>query len=189
MKPLPKFLIEFGPLLAFFIGNWKGGVFWGTGIFMVAIAIALLASWILTKKIAKVPLFSAIFVGIFGGLTIWLHDDTFIKVKVTLINVFFGATLLGGLYFGKLFIKYVVGEAINLPQEAWRALTLRWGVFFLCVAALNELIWRNVSTDMWVNFKVFGLLGLTLVFAVANAPFMAKHMIEEEASKPDVPSA
>ena len=131
MKPLPKFLIEIGPLLAFFIGNWKGGVFWGTGIFMVAIAIALAASWILTKKIAKVPLFSAIFVGIFGGLTIWLHDDTFIKVKVTLINVFFGATLLGGLYFGKLFIKYVVGEAINLPQEAWRALTLRWGVFFL----------------------------------------------------------
>jgi intracellular septation protein len=189
MKPLPKFLIEFGPLLAFFIGNWKGGVFWGTGVFMVAIAIALVVSWILTKKIAKVPLFSAIFVGIFGGLTIWLHDDTFIKVKVTLINVFFGVTLLGGLYFGKVFIKYVVGEAINLPQEAWRALTLRWGIFFLCVAVLNELIWRNVSTDMWVNFKVFGLLGLTLVFAVANAPFMAKHMIEEEASKPDVPSA
>ena len=189
MKPLPKYLIEFGPLVAFFIGNFKGGIFWGTGIFMAATVVALTASWILTGKIAKFPLISAIFVGIFGGLTIWLHDDTFIKVKVTLINVFFGATLLGGLYFGKIFIKYVVGEAINLPQEAWRALTLRWGVFFLCVAALNELIWRNVSTDMWVNFKVFGLLGLTLVFALANAPFMAKHMIEDETSKPDVPSA
>jgi len=189
MKPLPKFLIEMGPLLAFFIGNWKGGVFWGTGIFMVATAVALATSWILTKKIAKVPLFSAIFVGIFGGLTLWMHDDTFIKVKVTLINVFFGALLLGGLYYGKLFIKYVVGEAVNLPNEAWRVLTLRWGVFFLVAAALNELIWRNVSTDMWVNFKVFGLLGLTLLFALANAPFMAKHMIEDEASKPDAPSA
>jgi intracellular septation protein len=103
--------------------------------------------------------------------------------------VFFGALLLGGLYNGKLFIKYVVGEAVNLPNAAWRVLTLRWGVFFLVVAALNELIWRNVSTDTWVNFKVFGLLGLTLVFALANAPFMAKHMIEDEASKPDAPSA
>jgi intracellular septation protein len=118
-----------------------------------------------------------------------MHDDTFIKVKVTLINVFFGALLLGGLYYGKLFIKYVVGEAVNLPNAAWRVLTLRWGTFFLVVAALNELIWRNVSTDTWVNFKVFGLLGLTLVFALANAPFMAKHMIEDEASKPDAPSA
>jgi len=189
MKPLPKFLIEFGPLLAFFAGNLKGGIFWGTGLFMVATAIALAASWMLSGKIAKVPLFSAIFVGIFGGLTIWLHDDTFIKVKVTLINALLGAALLGGLAYGKLFLKYVIGEAVNLPQEAWRVLTLRWGFFFLSVAVLNELIWRNVSTDMWVNFKVFGLLGLTLVFAVANAPFMAKHMIEDEASKPDVPPA
>jgi intracellular septation protein len=151
--------------------------------------VALAASWVMTRKIAKVPLFSAIFVGIFGGLTIWMHDDTFIKVKVTLINVFFGALLLGGLYYGKLFIRYVVGEAVNLPTAAWRVLTLRWGIFFLAVAVLNELIWRNVSTDTWVNFKVFGLLGLTPVFALANAPFMAKHMIEDEASKPDAPSA
>ena len=189
MKPITKSLIEFGPLLAFFIGNYKGGVFWGTGIFMVATVIALIVSWMLTGKIAKVPLFSAIFVGIFGGLTIWLHDATFIKVKVTLINALLGATLLVGLYYGKLFLKSIMGEAVNLSQEAWRVLTLRWGFFFLGVAALNELIWRNVSTDMWINFKVFGLLGLTLVFALANAPFMAKHMIEDEASKPDVPSA
>ena len=189
MKQITKPLIEFGPLLAFFIGNFMGGIFWGTGIFMVATAIALIASWLLTGKIAKVPLFTAVIVGIFGGLTIWLHDDTFIKVKVTLINGLLGATLLGGLYFGKLFIKYVMGEAVNLPESAWRVLTLRWGFFFLGVAVLNELIWRNVSTNMWVNFKVFGILGVTLVFALANAPFMAKHMIEDEASKPDVPSA
>ena len=160
MKPLPKYLIEFGPLVAFLAGNYQGGIFWGTGIFMAATAVALTASWMLTRKIAKFPLISAIFVGIFGGLTIWMHDDTFIKVKVTLINVFFGALLLGGLYYGKLFIRYVVGEAVNLPNAAWRILTLRWGVFFLVVAGLNELIWRNVTTDTWVNFKLFGGMGL-----------------------------
>jgi intracellular septation protein len=189
MKPIPKFLVEFGPLLAFFIGNWKGGVFLGTGIFMVATVIALIVSWALTRKIAKFPLFSAIFVGIFGGLTIYLHDDTFIKVKVTLINLLFGVSLLGGLYFGKTFLKSVMGEAVNLPEAAWRTLTLRWGVFFLLIAGLNELIWRNVSTDMWINFKVFGMLGLTLVFALANAPFMARHMIEDEAAPTQKPPA
>jgi intracellular septation protein len=188
MKPIPKFLTEFGPLFAFFIGNWKGGIFWGTGIFMVATVAALIVSWVLTKKIAKFPLFSAIFVGIFGGLTIYLHDDTFIKVKVTLINALFGVTLLGGLLYGKVFLKSVMGETVSLPQEAWRTLTLRWGVFFLIIACLNELIWRNVSTDMWINFKVFGMLGLTLLFALANAPFMAKHMIEDDASSPQKPS-
>ena len=189
MKPVTKSLIEFGPLLAFFIGNWKGGVFWGTGIFMVATVIALIASWMLNGKLAKVPLFSAVFVGIFGGLTIWLHNDIFIKVKVTLINGLLGLTLLGGLYYGKLFIKSIMGEAVKLPQEAWRVLTLRWGFFFLGVAVLNELIWRNVSTDMWINFKVFGLVGLTLVFALANAPFMAKHMIEDDTPSTGVPPA
>ena len=188
MKPIPKFLVEFGPLIAFFAGNWRGGVFWGTGIFMAATAVALIVSWLLTHRIAKFPLFSAIFVGVFGGLTIYLHDDTFIKVKVTLINLFFGIMLLGGQYFGKTFLKSVMGEAVNLPQAAWRVLTWRWGAFFLVIAGLNELIWRNVSTDIWVDFKVFGMVGLTLVFALANAPYMARHMIEDEAPSPREPS-
>lgn len=189
MKPIPKFLIEFGPLFTFFIGNWWGKIYWGTGAFMVATVVALVVSWMLTGKIAKFPLFSAIFVGIFGGLTIWLHNDIFIKVKVTLINAMLGVTLLGGLQYGKLFLKSIMGEAVNLPLQAWRTLTLRWGVFFLAVAGLNEIIWRNVTTDTWINFKVFGLLGLTLVFALANAPFMARHMIEEDTSSPDKPAA
>ncbi len=189
MKPLPKYLIEFGPLVAFFVGNYKGGIFWGTGIFMAATVVALTASWMLTRKIAKFPLISAIFVGIFGGLTIWLHSDVFIKLKVTLINVLLGVTLFGGLAYGKLFLKSIMGEAVNMPEEAWRGLTWRWGFFFLFVAGLNEAIWRNVSTDTWVNFKVFGLIGLTLVFALANAPFMAKHMIEDDPPSPEAPSA
>jgi intracellular septation protein len=180
MKPGVKLLVEMGPLLTFFIGNWLGGIFWGTGVFMVATSLALAVSWALTRRLAMVPLISAVFVASFGGLTLWLHSDLFIKVKVTLINALFGVILLGGLAFGRSYLKLVMGEALKLPEAAWRTLTLRWGVFFFCLAALNEIVWRNVSTDAWVNFKVFGLLPITLVFALANAPFMAKHAAEDE---------
>jgi intracellular septation protein len=175
-----KIVIEMGPLIAFFIGNWRGGIFWGTGIFMAATAVALATSWVLTRRLAMVPLVSAVFVAVFGALTLWLQSDLFIKVKVTLINALFGAILLGGLAFGRSYLKLVMGEAMKLPESAWRTLTLRWGVFFFALALLNEIVWRSVSTDMWVNFKVFGLLPLTLAFALANAPFMARHMIEDE---------
>ncbi|NJM28921.1 MAG: septation protein A [Rhizobiales bacterium] len=180
MKPGLKILIEMGPLLAFFAGNWWGGIFWGTGVFMVATAISLAVSRALTGKFAAVPLISAVFVGIFGALTLWLHSDLFIKVKMTLINALFGAILLGGLYFDKVYLKVVMGETIKMPREAWKTLTLRWGLFFLGLAVLNEIVWRSVSTDMWVNFKVFGVIPLTLLFAVANTPFLMKNMIEEK---------
>ncbi len=180
MKPGIKMLIEMGPLMAFFAGNWFAGIFWGTGIFMVATLVALVLSWTLTGKLALVPLVSAGFVAVFGALTLWLQSDLFIKVKVTLINALFGAILLGGLAYGRSYLKLVMGEAMKLPEVAWRTLTLRWGVFFLGLAVLNEIVWRSVPTDTWVNFKVFGLLPLTLLFAVANAPYMAKHMIEDE---------
>ena len=175
-----KLLIEMGPLVAFFIANWKAGIFWGTGIFMAATVVALTASWLLTRKVAMVPLVSAVFVGVFGILTLWLHSDLFIKVKVTLINALFGVVLLGGVAMGRSYLKLVMGEAVKLTEQAWRTLSLRWGLFFLALAVLNEIVWRNFSTDAWVNFKVFGLLPLTLAFALANAPFMSKHMIEEE---------
>jgi intracellular septation protein len=176
-----KLLIEMGPLVAFFIANWKAGIFWGTAIFMVATVIALAVSWIMTRKIAMVPLVSAIFVALFGALTLYLQSDLFIKVKVTLINALFGAVLLGGVAFGKSYLKLIMGEAMKLPEEAWRTLSIRWGLFFFAMAGLNEVVWRMFTTDQWVNFKVFGLLPLTLVFALANAPFMAKHMQEDEA--------
>jgi intracellular septation protein len=176
-----KLLIEMGPLVAFFIANWTAGIFWGTGVFMVATVIALATSWILTRKIAMVPLVSAVFVALFGALTLYLQSDLFIKVKVTLINALFGAVLLGGAAFGKSYLKLVMGEAMKLTEEAWRTLSIRWGVFFFAMAGLNEIVWRNFSTDQWVNFKVFGLLPLTLVFAVANAPYMTRHMVEDEA--------
>ena len=179
-----KLLVEMGPLVVFFAGNWFGGIFFGTGVFMVATIISLAVSWTLTRKIAMVPLVSAVFVALFGALTLYLQSYLFIKVKVTLINALFGAVLLGGAAFGKSYLKLVMGEAMKLTDEAWRTLSMRWGIFFFAMAGLNEIVWRNFSTDQWVNFKVFGLLPLTLVFAVANAPYMTRHMIEEKAKQP-----
>ena len=179
MNPFVKLLIEAGPLAAFFIANWKGGIFWATGIFMVATVVALAVSWLMTRKLATVPLVSAGFVAIFGLLTLWLQDETFIKVKVTLINAAFGTLLLGGLRFGQIFLKRVMGDAVTMTDQGWRTLTIRWGLFFFAVAIANEVVWRSVSTDTWVNFKV-ALLPLTLVFALAQTPFMMKHLVETE---------
>lgn len=174
-----KQLLEFGPLVIFFVVNWQWGIFWATGVFM-AITLAVLAyTYAVTGKVAKVPLVSAILVAVFGGLTIYLHDETFIKVKVTLVNLIFAALLLGGLAFGRTFVKDVMGEAIALPDFAWRTLTWRWGLFFAALAVVNEVVWRNLTTDQWVTFKVFGLIAITLIFALANAPYMAKHMLPE----------
>ena len=181
-KALPgwlRILVEWGPLIAFFIANARAGIFWGTGIFMAATAAALAVSWTLTRRLALVPLIGAIFVAVFGGLTLWLQNDIFIKVKVTLVNVMFGSILLTGLYFGKQFLKLILGEALKMDDEGWRILTLRWGLFFFALAALNEVIWRSVTTDLWVNFKVFGILPLTLLFALSQAPLMSRHMIGE----------
>lgn len=183
MNPVIKIFVEAGPLITFFLANWLGGIFLATGIFMAATVLALLLSWILTRKLAVLPLISAGFVAVFGVLTLWLHDDTFIKVKVTLINALFGVILLGGLIYGQTFLKFVMGEAIKMTDEGWRALTIRWGIFFLCVALANEIVWRMVSTDTWVNFKV-ALLPVTLIFALSQAPMMTKHMIQDDPETP-----
>jgi intracellular septation protein len=176
-----KLLLDLGPLVVFFAGNKIGGIFWATGAFMIATLIALVITYVLTKHISKMLLFTAVLVGIFGSLTLYLHNDLFIKIKVTLLNGLFGAILLGGLKFDRLFLKDMLGGSMQLAASAWRTLTLRWSIFFFILAGMNEIVWRNFSNDTWVNFKAFGLLGLTLVFAFANAPFMAKHMIEDGA--------
>lgn len=183
-----KQLLEFAPLIIFFAVNWKAGIFWATGVFM-AVTLAVLAyTYFTTGKVAKVPLAGAILVGVFGGLTLYLQDETFIKVKVTLVNLIFAALLLGGVYFKRNFIKDVMGEAMALPDAAWRTLSIRWGVFFVALATLNEFVWRNFTTDQWVTFKVFGLMGLTLFFALANAPFMARHMADAPDADDEKPS-
>jgi intracellular septation protein len=177
-----RILVEWGPLIAFFIANARAGIFWGTGVFMAASVVALAVSWTWTRKLALVPLIGAVFVAIFGGLTLWLQNETFIKVKVTLVNLLFGTVLLSGLAFRKQFLKLVLGEALKLDDEGWRILTLRWGLFFFALALLNEMVWRTVSTDLWVNFKVFGILPITLLFALSQAPLMSRHLIEPGSS-------
>jgi intracellular septation protein len=177
-----RILVEWGPLIAFFIANARAGIFWGTGVFMAASVVALAVSWTWTRKLALVPLIGAVFVAIFGGLTLWLQNETFIKVKVTLVNLLFGTVLLSGLAFRKQFLKLVLGEALKLDDEGWRILTLRWGLFFFALALVNEIVWRMVSTNLWVNFKVFGILPITLLFALSQAPLMSRHLIEPGSS-------
>jgi intracellular septation protein len=126
------------------------------------------------------PLFTALLVLIFGGLTLYLKNDIFIKMKPTVLYAFFGATLIGGLSFKRLFIKYVFAQAFELDETGWRQLTWRWGIFFLALAVLNELVWRNASTAAWVSFKVWGIIPLIFLFALAQTPFVMKHHIEPE---------
>ena len=175
-----KMLTEAGPLLLFFVVNAKWGIFAATAAYMVSAVLAMGYTWLKIRRLPLMPIIALVFVLAFGGLTIWLHDDVFIKLKVTLVNLLFAAILLGGLAFNRLFLKMLMGEAFRMDDAGWRKLTIAWGVFFLAVAGLNEVVWRNVSTDAWVNFKVFGLLPLTFAFAIAMAPMMMKHQLPDE---------
>jgi intracellular septation protein len=174
-KQLIKLLVELGPLLVFFICNAKFDIYFGTGAFIVATIAALAASKILFGNIPVMLLVSAALVTIFGGLTIWLHDERFIKVKPTIIYSMSALTLFGGLYFNQSLFKHVLGETLKLTDEGWRKLTVRWAVFFLVLAVLNEVVWRSVSTDTWVSFKLFGIFPLTMIFAISQAGLMKRH--------------
>lgn len=183
MHPMLKFALELGPLVVFFIANGRAGIYVATGAFMVATLVALALMWIIARKIAVMPLVSAGVVLVFGTLTIVLQDDHFIKMKPTIVNALFGLALLGGLWLRKPLLPYVLGDVFVLTEQGWRELTIRWGVFFLVMAVLNEVVWRSVSTDTWVAFKTFGYLPLTLIFAMAQVPLMTRHNAEP-AEKP-----
>ena len=163
-----KLAVEVGPLVVFFIVNARAGIFWGTGIFMVATIVSLIASHFMFGRIPVMPLISGACVVVFGGLTLYLQDDHFIKIKPTIVNVLFAAALFGGLLMGHSLLKLVFGEVFRLTEDGWRKLTRRWACFFAVLALLNEVMWRSVSTDTWVSFKVFAILPLTMVFAVAQ---------------------
>jgi intracellular septation protein len=179
MPPLLKLIVEIGPLVAFFIANAWGGIFWATGIYMIGASLALAISWTMTRRLAVVPIVTLGFVVAFGALTLLLADEVFIKVKVSIINGLFGAILLTGLALDRPLLKMAFGEALLMDSAGWRKLTLRWGLFFFAMAGPNEIVWRTVSTDTWVNFKVFGLLPLTILFAMSQVRLMQRHMIEE----------
>jgi intracellular septation protein len=177
-----KLALDFAPLVAFFVTYKVGGVYWATGIIIALTIVSLIVGYAITGKIAKFPLFSGILITVMGGLTLYLQNDMFVKMKPTAANLIFAAILGGGLLSGRIFLKDLLGSAIEMAETAWRTLTWRWMVFFLVLAGLNEYVWRTMSEATWVNFKVFGLMGLTMVFALANAPFMAKHMKQDDAN-------
>ena len=177
LNPFLKLVFDLGPLALFFFANSRYGIFVATGTFMVAVLAALAASYVLTRHLPIMPVVTAIVVVVFGGLTLILHNDLFIKLKPTIIYLLFGAVLLGGLVFGKSFLGVVFDSLFHLSEEGWRKLTLRWALFFLALAVLNEIVWRSTSTDVWVDFKVFGVMPLTLVFGGLQYPLLKKYAI------------
>jgi intracellular septation protein len=179
-NPLARLALDLGPLILFFASFEFYGIYPATAVFMVAVIAALAFGYLRERKIPPMPLFTAVLVLIFGGLTLYLKNDVFIKMKPTVLYAFFGLLLLGGLAFNRLFIKTVFAEAFDLSETGWRWLTWRWGLFALSLAVLNEIVWRNFSTAIWVDFKVWGIMPLIFLFALAQTPFVLKHQIEEK---------
>jgi intracellular septation protein len=179
-----KLGLELGPLIIFFIANARTGIFTATAWFMGAMVVSLLLSWLILKKIAVMPLVTGVVVLVFGGLTLWLNDDTFIKIKPTITNTLFGSILLGGLLFKQSLLKYVFGEVYRLKPKGWWKLTLNWGVFFFVLAVINEILWRNFSTDVWISFKVWGIMPLTVLFSMSQLPLLSKYAPDAEPPSP-----
>ena len=196
LNPWLKLALDLGPLLLFFFANSKpalfepwlapiipaavaagpsAGIFVGTAVFMVAIVAALAISYALTRRLPMMPLVTAAIVVLFGGLTLFLQNETFIKLKPTIIYLLFAGTLFGGMIFRKSLLAMVFDQVFRLTEEGWRTLTIRWALFFLALAVLNEIVWRTQSTDTWVAFKVFGVVPLTFVFAALQYPLLMKH--------------
>jgi intracellular septation protein len=201
LNPGLKLVLDLGPLLLFFFANSRpelfapllapflpqelitgphAGIFAATAVFIPAVLIALAIGYAKTRHLPVMPLVTAVVVVVFGGLTLALQNETFIKLKPTIIYVLFGAVLLGGLAFGKPLLGMVFDSVFHLTDEGWCKLTLRWGLFFLALAVLNEIVWRTQSTDFWVAFKVFGVLPLTFVFAALQYPLLTRHAAPEK---------
>jgi intracellular septation protein len=201
LNPVLKLVLDLGPLLLFFLANSRPalflplvspilpadiapdervGIFVATAVFMVSVVLALAVSYALTRHLPAMPLITAIIVLVFGSLTILLHDEHFIKLKPTIIYVLFGAVLLSGLALGKPLLGMVFDSVFQLTEEGWRKLTLRWALFCFALAVLNEIVWRSQSTDVWVSFKVFGVVPLTFVFAALQYPLLTKYAVPEK---------
>jgi intracellular septation protein len=180
LNPMLKLALDIGPLVLFFAANSKFGIYTATGAFMVAVLIALAVSYSMTRHIAIMPVVTAVIVLVFGGLTLFLHDDLFIKLKPTIIYVLFGGTLLAGIALDKPFLSIMFDQMFHLTPEGWRKLTWRWALFFLFLAVLNEVVWRNASTDFWVSFKLFGVVPLTFLFGALQYPLLVKYSAEKK---------
>lgn len=195
INPILKLVLELGPLVVFFFANARGEklaaqfpalgslggpIFIATALFMAATLLSLVVSYAIARTVPIMPLVSGAVVLVFGVLTLYLHDETFIKMKPTIVNTLFGSTLLIGLYFGRSFLKLVFDSAFQLDEDGWKKLTLRWGLFFFVLAILNEVVWRNTTTDFWVTFKVWAVMPITLLFTFSQLPLMMKHSLEKK---------
>jgi intracellular septation protein len=180
LNPILKLVLDIGPLVLFFAANAKLGIYVATGAFMAAVLVALIVSYLMTRHIAIMPVVTAVIVLVFGGLTLVLHDDLFIKLKPTIIYVLFGGTLLAGLLLDKPFLSILFDQMFHLTAEGWRKLTWRWVIFFFALAVLNEIVWRNFSTDVWVSFKLFGVVPLTFLFGALQYPLLMKYSSENK---------
>ncbi len=205
LNPLLKLALDLGPLLLFFFANARpalfaplltpilpaslvtgerAGIFAATAVFMIAVLVALAVSYLLIRRWPVMAIVSAVIVVVFGGLTLVLKDETFIKLKPTAIYLLFAGTLFGGLLLRKPLLEIVFDQMFDLTEEGWRKLTVRWASFFLALAVLNEIVWRTQSTDFWVNFKVFGVIPLTFGFAMLQMPLLTKYTAPEKGENP-----
>jgi intracellular septation protein len=181
INPLLKLALDLGPLIIFFVVNSRFDIFVATGAIMVAITISIAIGFAIERKLSPMPLVTLILVLVFGGLTLWFGNENFIKIKLTVLYVFFATVLWGGLFSGRIFLKSLLSQSMNLPDAAWRVLTHRWVLFFLSLALLNELVRRSYSDDVWVTFKVWGVTSLTFLFVITQTPFISRHIVEDEA--------
>ena len=176
-RPWLKPLVDFGPLAVFLLLYWQYNLFAATGGLMVAVILGLALSYGLERTVPIMPLITAGLVLVFGGLTLWLDDERFIKMKPTIVQGLFALVMFGGLLFNRPVLKPLFGHSWQLKDDGWRKLTLRFGVFFVVSGILNEFVWRTQSTDVWVNFKVFGLMGLTFIFIMTQVPMIKRYQI------------
>lgn len=184
LNPLVKLVLELGPLVLFFLVNGRAGLFVATAWFMAAMVISIVVMWLLVRRLPIMPLVSCGMVLVFGGLTLVLNDELFIKLKPTIVNLVFASALLGGLAIGRNLLDTVFDGVFRLTPEGWRVLTLRWAFFFVFLALLNEVVWRGFSTDTWVAFKVWGVMPITFLFAMAQFGLISRHSLPEDAPTP-----
>lgn len=185
--PWLKPAVDYGPLVAFFAAYWLGDLFTATAAIMVATIIAIILSFAIERRIPIMPVITAVIVMVFGGLTLWLNDERYIKMKPTLVQALFALVLFGGLLLRRPLLKPLMQSAWQLTDRGWTILTTRFAIFFAVMAVVNEIVWRNTSTDVWVNFKIFGILLLTFVFTAFQVPLITRHQIipPEQDKQPD----
>jgi intracellular septation protein len=185
LNPMLKLALELGPLALFFAVYSRLGIFAATGVLMAGVVVTLAVSYAMLKRFPVMPLVTAVIVLIFGSLTLIFHDETLIKIKPTALYLLFAAALFVGIWLGKPLLKILFDGALHVTEEGWRKLTWRWAFFFVALAILNEVVWRTQSTDLWVKFKTFGFLPITLLFALAQAPLIMRYEAKEKETGDD----